>query len=218
MFGRKIRTRLPCTRTTNNKSVDLARENDQKAKEVQKRYKDAKPYVKEHNIQVGDQVLLKQKKTKCHTAYDPEPFIVTEVNGHQVTADKHERALTRDAQKWKRIETRSRPDYAKEERDMGLLEEESEENSDVPESETQLAQQETQSAASPVNVTPDPDSPGPIGQDPGVDEIAAAPTNDHQQRRRSGRPRGSRKRRGFRGSTARRHGTGTQVVEEEDNM
>ena len=218
MFGRKIRTRLPCTRTTNNKSVDLARENDQKAKEVQKRYKDAKPYVKEHNIQVGDQVLLKQKKTKCHTAYDPEPFIVTEVNGHQVTADKHERALTRDAQKWKRIETRSRPDYAKEERDMGLLEEESEENSDVPESETQLAQQETQSAASPVNVTPDQDNPGPIGQDPGVDEIAAAPTNDHQQRRRPGRPRGSRKRRGFRGSTARRHGTGTQVVEEEDNM
>ena len=64
MFGRKICTRLPCTRTTNNKSVDLAQENDQKAKEVQKRYKDAKPYVKEHNIQVGDQVLLKQKKTK----------------------------------------------------------------------------------------------------------------------------------------------------------
>ena len=37
------------------------------------------------------------------------------MNGHQITADKQEQSLTRDAQKWKRIDSRLRPDYRQEE-------------------------------------------------------------------------------------------------------
>ena len=84
------------THAKKDQSVEIARQNDDKAKEIQKGYKDTKPYVKKHNIQVGDQVLLKQKKTKTQSAYDPDPFIVTEVQGHQITADKEEKMLTRN--------------------------------------------------------------------------------------------------------------------------
>ena len=48
MFGCKIRTRLPNTLAREDRSVEIARENDAKAKEIQKGYKDTKPYVKEH--------------------------------------------------------------------------------------------------------------------------------------------------------------------------
>ena len=46
--------------------------------------------------------------------YDPDLFIVTEAQGHQIMAGKEEKILTRDAQKWKRIEPRDRSDYANE--------------------------------------------------------------------------------------------------------
>ena len=132
MFGRKIRTRLPNTLPRKDSSVETARENDNKAKQIQKGYKDAKPYVREHTIKVGDQVLLKQKKSKSQTAYNPEPFVVTEVKGHQITADKQEQTLTRDAQKWKRIDTRLRPDYVREELEMRPSETDSSDGEEVP--------------------------------------------------------------------------------------
>ena len=50
MFGRKIRTRLPNTLSRENSSVEKARENDDKAKQIQKKYKDAKPYVRDHSF------------------------------------------------------------------------------------------------------------------------------------------------------------------------
>ena len=132
VFGRKIRTRLPNTLSRENSSVEEARENDDKAKQIQKRYKDAKPYVRDHSIKVGDQVLLKQKKSKSQTAYNPEPFIVTEVKGHQITADKQEKSLTRDAQKWKRIDSRLRPDYVQEELETGISETDSSDEDELP--------------------------------------------------------------------------------------
>ena len=67
--------------------------------------------MRDHSIKVGDQVLLKQKMSKSQTTYNPEPFIVTEVKGHQITADKQDQSLTRDAQKWKRSDPRLRPYY-----------------------------------------------------------------------------------------------------------
>ena len=75
-------------------------------------YKDMKPYVKLHNIKVGDMVLLSQKKTKKDPPYDFDPYMVTDVKGHQISATREDRSITRDAQKWKRFNpTRIRPDY-----------------------------------------------------------------------------------------------------------
>ena len=147
MFGRKIRTRLPNALAKKDHSVEIALQNDDKAKEIQKGYKDTKPYVKKHKIQVGDQVLLKQKKTKIQSAYDPDPYIVTEVQGHQITAGKEEKTLTRDAQKWKRIEPRDRPDYANENLEMMIAAnaasaDEEEDMSDNEEAQSERQQEE----------------------------------------------------------------------------
>jgi hypothetical protein len=114
MFGRKIKTRLPSTLNKRNEKVEEALQNDFRAKTIQKKYKDSKPYVKHHEIEVGDEVLLKQKQSKSQPPYDPHPYKVTDVHGHQITAEKEGRAMTRDAQKWKRIKLRERPNYAME--------------------------------------------------------------------------------------------------------
>ena len=49
-------------------------------------------------------MLLAQKKTKMSPPYDPSPYKVTGIRGHQITAVQEERSITRDAQKWKRLE------------------------------------------------------------------------------------------------------------------
>lgn len=69
------------------------------------------PYVKEHVINVGDTVLLKQKKSKCNPPYDPDPYTVTETKGHQITAVRDQKLKTRDAQKWKKIIITPKVDY-----------------------------------------------------------------------------------------------------------
>ena len=114
LFGRKINTRLPKPKREENAVVVEALLNDSKAKAVQKKYKDSKPYVKHHQIEVNDEVLLKQQQTKSDPPYDPEPYRVVDVHGHQITATRGDRTLTRDAQKWKTIHLRKKPNYARE--------------------------------------------------------------------------------------------------------
>ena len=104
LFGRNINTRLPHPREEENALVEKALVNDAQAKATQKKYKDAKPYVKHHKMSIGDQVLLKQHQSKRNPPYDPEPYTVVDINGHQVTADRADQPIvTRDAQKWKPI-------------------------------------------------------------------------------------------------------------------
>jgi len=54
------------------------------------------------------------------------------VKGHQITADKQEQSLTRDAQKWKRIDSRMRPDYVQEELDTRISETDSSDEDESP--------------------------------------------------------------------------------------
>ena len=46
--------------------MEKALVNDAQAKATQKKYKDAKPYVKHHRMNIGDQVLLKQQQSKSN--------------------------------------------------------------------------------------------------------------------------------------------------------
>jgi len=94
---------------------------DRLAKSKQKKYKDAKPYVKHHQIKIGNKVLLKQKQSKSHPPYSPEPYEVVGVNGHQITAVREDRTITRDAQKWKKVEIRNKPDYSIENQQSSLV-------------------------------------------------------------------------------------------------
>ena len=105
LFGRKLNTRLPITKTLTIDRPDIveAREEDKKGKERQKKHKDSKSYIKEHQIVVGDQVLLEQKKQKHVPPYDQKSFTVTNIHGHQITAKRGKQIRTRDAKKWKKV-------------------------------------------------------------------------------------------------------------------
>ena len=43
--------------------------------------------------------------------YDPPPYFVTEIRGHQITAQRDQAEKTRDAQKWKKISTKPPVNY-----------------------------------------------------------------------------------------------------------
>ena len=114
LFGRNINTRLPKPKREENEVIVVALLNDSHAKAVQKKHKDAKAYVKHHQIKMDDHVLLKQQQTKSDPPYDPEPYKVVDIRGHQITATRGDKTLTRDAQKWKAINLREKPNYARE--------------------------------------------------------------------------------------------------------
>eukprot|EP00111_Clytia_hemisphaerica_P010833 TCONS_00031664-protein len=98
LFGRKFHSRLPQQdETASRKDITEAREKEIAQKMKQSHYKDNK----HHNIQLGDTVLLKQKSTKSKPPFDPSPYEVISINGHQITAAQPDRTITRDAQKWK---------------------------------------------------------------------------------------------------------------------
>ena len=113
LFGRKLNTRLPISNTLTIDRPDIveAIEQDKKTKEQQKKHKDSKPYVKHHQIAVGDQVLLKQQKRKHVPPYDPHPYTVTSIHGHQITGKRGKQVKTRDAQKWKMVNRKPPTNY-----------------------------------------------------------------------------------------------------------
>ena len=116
LFGRNIKTRIDTKNTLNitldrQQDITEAREHDIKEKQRQKQYKDNVAYAKPHQIQTGDNLLLAQKKTKIKPPYNPKPYVATSVHGHQITASRNDKVVTRDAQKWKRIQTKHPTNY-----------------------------------------------------------------------------------------------------------
>ena len=86
---------LPETPEQREKWRKMAMENDARAK---KRMELRRTRTKEPTISVGDQVLIKLKRHRKDTsAWDSEPYTVTEVNGSMVTASRHDRTTTRNS-------------------------------------------------------------------------------------------------------------------------
>lgn len=113
LFGRKFRTRLPQLPVPDaREDLQKAREKEEVEKKKQKAAKDSKSYVKPHSIEMNDEVLLKQRSTKSKPPYDPHPYVVTDINGHQITAERDGKEITRDAQKWKNFKGRLKPNYS----------------------------------------------------------------------------------------------------------
>ena len=56
--------------------------------------------------------------------YDPDPYTVTYVRGHQITAERREKVFTREAQKWKHYKATVQPDYSIREETVTLDEDE----------------------------------------------------------------------------------------------
>ena len=102
--GRRYRTRLPDTAPYQpSEAVTEARQRDRLTKSKQKRYKDRRQYVRPHKLAIGDKALLSQKQSKINPPYDPNPYVIVAVRGHQITGKRGGKQITRDAQKWKRL-------------------------------------------------------------------------------------------------------------------
>ena len=85
----------------------IVRSQDEQAKSKMKQYADAKRKATDTLIQVGDTVLLRQKKqNKFSTKFDPSPFKVTRKRGTMVTALRNGKYVTRNASLFKRVNLR----------------------------------------------------------------------------------------------------------------
>ena len=68
-----------------------------------KEYHDKKRDAKTTVIKVGDQVLVKQKKTTVKPFYDSKPYRVISVKGTMVTAARNNKSVTRNVSKFHKI-------------------------------------------------------------------------------------------------------------------
>lgn len=86
MFGRRIRTKLPCV-VTAPQEFEVVREHDALQKEKGKQYADKKRKAQTCDIRVGDQVIAKRprKENKLSSDFSPELFIVVRKSGADVT-------------------------------------------------------------------------------------------------------------------------------------
>ena len=166
LFGRKIRTRTPQLQAAPTADIIEILQRDAEVKNKQKKSKDKKAYVKPHNIHVGDQVLLSQRKTKSQPPHDPAPYTVTEIFGHQITATRDHQKKTRDAQKWKKINTKPPTNY------NALRRKREEQAINNHDSEDDWLEFSTPSYKSTnnnmcdYNLTPDSDSEGNMNEEP----------------------------------------------------
>ena len=94
LFGRKIHTKLPQIQLPSQdiKEEEIRkRHNDKKMK--QKHYHDKRHQAKEKPVKVGDQVLIRQKKSTMKSPFDPDPYTVTDVCGNRVEMSRGDGSL-----------------------------------------------------------------------------------------------------------------------------
>ena len=109
LFNRKIRTKLPKVVNISDKSKDdMVRQTDELAKAKMKLNADRSRQAKKSTIQIGDMVLLRQKKmTKLTTKFDPHPFKVIQIKGTMITVMRNEKYITRNASLFKPVKVDS---------------------------------------------------------------------------------------------------------------
>ena len=104
MFRRTVRTKIPKKkRFLDEKDLEKARLNDEKARLDRKEKFDAKRKTVDVVVQVGDTVLVKQTKTTTKPPFDPAPYTVIEVNGTQAVLERSGKTKKRSFNKIKVI-------------------------------------------------------------------------------------------------------------------
>ena len=89
MFGRKMVTKLPGFGQPADSDLDQKlREKATKEKQKQKHYVDKRRKGKAKEVQPGDQVLIQRDKSTLKSPWDPQPYLVVEVEGSKVTATR----------------------------------------------------------------------------------------------------------------------------------
>lgn len=91
LFGRKIRTKMPELRETTVNDDEL-RDRDWEKKIKAKIYADERKGAQPNDLQTGDQVLLKKKKSnKLSTKFESEPYEIIEKKGNSVVVQSPEK-------------------------------------------------------------------------------------------------------------------------------
>ena len=92
LFGREIRTKLPNSKLPEISVRDEAvRDRDSERKLKMKDYVDSRRRAAPSVIQVGDQVLLQQRKiNKMSTPFEPVPYVVISREGNSVVVQSQE--------------------------------------------------------------------------------------------------------------------------------
>ena len=107
MMGRVVRTRVPrLLKTPNIKALREAKQQDKDTRLVRKEKYDKRKTAKKTKIQIGDQVLVSQRKTTTKPPYDPKPFQVKEVRGTQIIAERGDKRRVRNQGKVKLLKQR----------------------------------------------------------------------------------------------------------------
>lgn len=69
---------------------------------------DRSQQAKNSTLQIGDMVLLRQKKiSKLTTKFDPHPFKIIRIKGTMITARRNEKYITRNASLFKPVKVDS---------------------------------------------------------------------------------------------------------------
>ena len=78
---------------------------DQTAKEKMKRDADKRKNAKLNTLQIGDNVLVKQRKyNKFSTCNNPEPYCIIAKKGSMITAENSKHTITRNLSHFKKIQ------------------------------------------------------------------------------------------------------------------
>ena len=89
MMNRKLKTKIPSViKPPQDEVHQEAREADRKTREHRKVERDKKKRAKVTEIKPGDKVLIAQKKSTTKPPFNPNPFEVVSVEGHQIRAQR----------------------------------------------------------------------------------------------------------------------------------
>ncbi|KAK7112338.1 hypothetical protein V1264_011807 [Littorina saxatilis] len=99
LLGRKFKTQLPQLEDNATSPLDdTIRQHDGVMKKKMKVYADARRHAADSPIQVGDTVLVRQKRdSKLTPYYNPAPLEVTAKKGSMLTAASDDRQVTRNS-------------------------------------------------------------------------------------------------------------------------
>ena len=83
----------------------IAKKNDNQRKLKAKEYNETREHAAEHEIKIGDIVLVKQeKKNILTTHFDPTPYHVTFIKGTMITAENNFQSITRNISFLKKLD------------------------------------------------------------------------------------------------------------------
>jgi len=84
---------------------DEMRESDTAAKQRMKQHADSHNHARQRELAVGDTLLVRQQaRNKFSSYYEPNPFVITDIRGTMITAQRDDgRSTTRNISHFKRV-------------------------------------------------------------------------------------------------------------------